>query len=111
MKLCPKIPLRLSPHEAYYRKEMMVGQKWLKYADLSDYSTDDSKLKSREHLALESFNCQWFLYLQLTERFKANKKKYNFEHDKIYLKWNCIQMNTTIKCIIFVKVGKRRQTS
>lgn len=76
----PKIPLWLSPHKAYYKKEMRVRQKCLRYVDLLEYSTDDIKLKSRKYLALESLSCQW--YLQVTERFKVDKKLYNFEHDK-----------------------------
>lgn len=81
-RICPKLPLWLYLQEAYHRKEMTGNYNWIRYKDLLEYHQGDIRLKTREDLTSQGFKCHWFLYIQLSERFKVDKKLYEFERDK-----------------------------
>lgn len=70
-RFCPKSPLWLSAQEAFYRQEVTSKHKWLTYHDVLEFSQGDCKMNSREDLMTE-----WFSYVQLTEKFKADKRLY-----------------------------------
>lgn len=56
---------------SFFRREIIVTQIWLTYADLLTFSKGETKLKPREELEIKGRICQ--LHAQLTEIFKLDK--------------------------------------
>lgn len=63
-----KIPLWVSPQEAFFGRNATMGDIWLKYKNILMSSQGELRMKTREELYKEGYNCQWFQYVQLMER-------------------------------------------
>lgn len=73
-RLCMKIPLWCSPHEAFFGKEKIPKQNWIRYSDLIKETQDDIEMKSQEELKDSGIYCHWYLFRQLRERWRMDKK-------------------------------------
>lgn len=72
-----------------YRKELADKDNILGL--IGKLSREHLKIRSRDQLIADGCNCQWFSYLQLSERFKADKTMYDI---KYYTRlWNGIYIN------------------
>lgn len=50
------------------------------YRDISEFAQGDCKMRTRENLILQGYNCYWgFFNAQLPERFKIDKRFCGFE--------------------------------
>lgn len=68
-----KVSLWISPHEVLlYRKEMLIESKWIPYHDLLLLEEEEPKVKIREQLVCDGFNCDRFNYNRIFERFKLD---------------------------------------
>lgn len=73
-RLCYRIPQICSPHEAFFGKESIPKLKWLRYRDLIKSNMEAEELKSQEELRQTEIECHWYLYRQLRERWKLDRK-------------------------------------
>lgn len=49
------------------------------YRDILNFYQDDYRMKMKKSVLLQGQACQWFLYAQISERFKYDKKMTGFD--------------------------------
>lgn len=64
---------------------MICKYKWLIYYDILKFSHGDCKIKSKD-FTTEGYTSQGIFFLQISERFKANKWCHGFEQCKTEFK-------------------------
>ncbi|XP_048364910.1 uncharacterized protein LOC125439767 [Sphaerodactylus townsendi] len=81
-----KTPGWISPHEACTLRPNVGNVEYKRYSELLKKEKGDVKLKERHEIVINGEQCQWYVYLQLNEKYKQDAKKgFYLEQDELWV--------------------------